>query len=191
MLVWAEKEIELIQDDSQTKRETDIYHHGPGPISIIWQLPGPPCFSLVTTFKGHGFKCPHSLKSQKFLCRIYPPWANLYTKNSISGHVLNCPPSLKSQKSRCAIPCPFLSLLGKLVHRELIYKACTRPSAFLITKASPRHSSILYVSSLGKPFPRVLSPNLPQNSKPAPEREAVKSTLVHRYTEYEFYKDKP
>jgi hypothetical protein len=49
----------------------------------------------------------------------------------------------------------------------------------------------IYISSLGKPFPRVLSPNLPQNSKPAPEREAVKSTLVHRYTVFEFYKEKP
>jgi hypothetical protein len=40
--------VELIQDGGQIKRETDIYHHGPGPISIICQLPGPPCFSLVT-----------------------------------------------------------------------------------------------------------------------------------------------
>jgi hypothetical protein len=44
-------EIELIQDGGQIKRETDIYHHSQGPMSIICQLPGPPCFSLVTTFK--------------------------------------------------------------------------------------------------------------------------------------------
>jgi hypothetical protein len=47
----VEKEIELIQDGGQIKRETDIYHHGLGPISIVGQLPGPPCFSLVTTLK--------------------------------------------------------------------------------------------------------------------------------------------
>jgi hypothetical protein len=43
-------EIELLQD-GQIKREMDIYHHGLGPIYIICQLPGPPCFSLVITFK--------------------------------------------------------------------------------------------------------------------------------------------
>ncbi len=35
---WAgvsRKVIELIQDGGQIKRETDIYHHGSGPISII------------------------------------------------------------------------------------------------------------------------------------------------------------
>jgi hypothetical protein len=31
----SEKEIELIQDGGQIERETDIYHHSPGPISII------------------------------------------------------------------------------------------------------------------------------------------------------------
>ncbi len=41
----------IIQDGGQLTREMDIYHHGPGPISIICQLPCPPCFSLVTTFK--------------------------------------------------------------------------------------------------------------------------------------------
>ncbi len=46
-----EKKIELIQDGGQIKRETDIYHHGLGPRSIVGQLPGPRCFSLVTTFK--------------------------------------------------------------------------------------------------------------------------------------------
>ncbi len=52
VLEWVEKEIELIQDGGQIKKETDIYHHGPGPcISNVSQLPGPPCFSLVTTFK--------------------------------------------------------------------------------------------------------------------------------------------
>ncbi len=45
MLVWAEKEIELIQDGGQINREKDIYHHDPGPISTICQLPGHPCFS--------------------------------------------------------------------------------------------------------------------------------------------------
>ncbi len=45
------KGIELIQDGGQIKREADIYHHGPGSISIICQLPGPPCFLLETTFK--------------------------------------------------------------------------------------------------------------------------------------------
>jgi hypothetical protein len=41
----------LIQDGGQINRETDIYHHGQRPISIICQLPDPPYFSLVTTFK--------------------------------------------------------------------------------------------------------------------------------------------
>jgi hypothetical protein len=28
------------------KREMDMYHHGPGPIPIICQLPGPPSFLI-------------------------------------------------------------------------------------------------------------------------------------------------
>ncbi len=38
-------------DGGQIKREKDIYHHGPRLISIIFHLPDPPCFSLVTIFK--------------------------------------------------------------------------------------------------------------------------------------------
>jgi hypothetical protein len=49
-LELAEKEIELIQDGGQIKREIVIYHDGPRPIRIICYLPEPPCFSLVTTF---------------------------------------------------------------------------------------------------------------------------------------------
>jgi hypothetical protein len=46
---WAEKEIELIQDGGQIKREKDIYHHDPRPIPIIFcHIPEPSCFSLVT-----------------------------------------------------------------------------------------------------------------------------------------------
>jgi hypothetical protein len=44
------KGVELIQDGGQIKRATDIYHHGPGAISIICQHPRPPCFLLVTRF---------------------------------------------------------------------------------------------------------------------------------------------
>ncbi len=47
---YLEKAIELIGDGGQTKRETDIYHHGPRPQSIICQLPDPPFYSLVATF---------------------------------------------------------------------------------------------------------------------------------------------
>ncbi len=50
-LEWAEKEIELIQDGAQIKREKDIYHHGPGPIPIICHIPEPPCFSSVCGIK--------------------------------------------------------------------------------------------------------------------------------------------
>ncbi len=52
---WAgvsEKKIEFFQDGGQINREKDIYHHGPRPISFIYHLPDPPCFSLVTTFQG-------------------------------------------------------------------------------------------------------------------------------------------
>jgi hypothetical protein len=51
---WAgvsRKDTELFQDGGQLKREKDIHHHGPRPISIICHLPDPYCFSLVTTFK--------------------------------------------------------------------------------------------------------------------------------------------
>jgi hypothetical protein len=48
----VEKEIDLFQDGGQIKREKDIYHHVPKPISIICHLPDSPPFSLPTTFKG-------------------------------------------------------------------------------------------------------------------------------------------
>jgi hypothetical protein len=51
VLERAEKEIELIKDGGYIKRETDIYHHWQVLTSIIWPLSGPPCFSLVNTFK--------------------------------------------------------------------------------------------------------------------------------------------
>jgi hypothetical protein len=35
----------------QIKREKDIYHRGPRPITLVCYLPSPRCFSLVTTFK--------------------------------------------------------------------------------------------------------------------------------------------
>jgi hypothetical protein len=41
----------IIPDGGQIKREKDVYHHGPIPISIICYLPDPLWFSLVTTFK--------------------------------------------------------------------------------------------------------------------------------------------
>jgi hypothetical protein len=50
----------------------------------------------------------------------------------------------------------------------------------LTAKASPRHSSILYVFSMGKPFPRVLSPWIYLKIRNPHQKEAVKSTLVHR-----------
>jgi hypothetical protein len=43
-LEWAEKEIDLFQDEGQIKREKDIYHHGPRPICIICHLPDPLLF---------------------------------------------------------------------------------------------------------------------------------------------------
>jgi hypothetical protein len=46
LFIWK-KAKELIQDGGQIKRETDIYHHGPRPQSIICQLPDPPFYSLV------------------------------------------------------------------------------------------------------------------------------------------------
>jgi hypothetical protein len=48
-----------IQDGGQIKREQDIYHHGPRPISIICHLPDPPCFSQVTTFNIFSFSLPN------------------------------------------------------------------------------------------------------------------------------------
>jgi hypothetical protein len=47
------KEIELIQDGGQIKRQKDIYYRSPRLIPIICHLPDPPpprIFSLVTTF---------------------------------------------------------------------------------------------------------------------------------------------
>ena len=62
MLEWAEKETELLQDGSQTKREEDIYHHGPRPISIICHHPNPPCFSLVIQLQWNYLPSPGGSK---------------------------------------------------------------------------------------------------------------------------------
>jgi|688.fasta_scaffold1920938_1 hypothetical protein len=45
------KDIVLIQDGGQIKREMDVYYHGLRPIYIICQFPDPPYFCLVITFK--------------------------------------------------------------------------------------------------------------------------------------------
>jgi hypothetical protein len=41
----------FIQDGDKIKIQKDICHHGPKPIPIIFQLPDPPTFSLLPTFK--------------------------------------------------------------------------------------------------------------------------------------------
>jgi hypothetical protein len=43
--------IGFVQDGVKIKRQKDIYHHCQKPIHIICHLPGPPTFSLVSTFK--------------------------------------------------------------------------------------------------------------------------------------------
>ncbi len=47
-----EKKIDFIRDGGKIKRQRDIYHHGPKPISIIFHDPHPSSFSLPvpTTF---------------------------------------------------------------------------------------------------------------------------------------------
>ncbi len=64
----VEKEIALFQDGGQIKRENDIYHHAPRPISITCHLPAPPYFSLVTTFK-----CPSYVPMSyiHFICMVF------------------------------------------------------------------------------------------------------------------------
>jgi hypothetical protein len=48
----AEKEIDFTQDGGKLKRQKDIYHHGPKPLSIICHLPDPPSshWSLLLSF---------------------------------------------------------------------------------------------------------------------------------------------
>jgi hypothetical protein len=46
----AETEIHKIKDDSRIIRQTNLDRRGLKPIPIICHLPGPPSFSLPTTF---------------------------------------------------------------------------------------------------------------------------------------------